>query len=435
MPGAEGSPLAWVEDPPSFREIMEGHGTFFQIPHIVIRATVIPDTTRCDGYLIVFHDYIGKPPFATHRDYFCFANVRVNEYIVGEGPAYLTVALDRYTFFEIPPLQTWANDRETVVEHMFGNPAVGVAEAYEGREVILFMRPAVTRTVETWVVVGGVDVWFVLEDTGGSAVRGDSDGTIGYSAALRYEDEVVSAASLDDLVASVRAAAPVREAAVEATTTTTTAGATTSTTVAGRSSGSQGTETTTTSGSLNTAAGVVGTTLPVGRSTTGSTRGLPFIVDRADRLRDFYIAEGAVYEGEGATVLPPPAPISPGVPTNIEVSRVGNRLLLTWDPPGDRGEADSYYLWLVWENTQGTRQIFKDLQTLHGEPMLEITAMARVYGPGLTAQVRAENTYGTSDWSPTQTLTTTTTTTTSTSATTTTTSTTSTSATTTTTTV
>ena len=34
--------------------------------------------------------------------------------------------------------------------------------------------------------------------------------------------------------------------------------------------------------------------------------------------------------------------------------------------------------------------------------MLEITAMARVYGPGLTAQVRAENTYGTSDWSPTQ---------------------------------
>ena len=132
---------------------------------------------------------------------------------------------------------------------------------------------------------------------------------------------------------------------------------------------------------------------------------------RADQLRDFYIAGGAVYEGENATtVLPPPAPISPGVPTNIEVSRVGNRLLLTWDPPGDRGEADSYYLWLVWENTQGTRQIFKDLQTLHGEPMLEITAMARVYGPGLTAQVRAENTYGTSDWSPTQALTTTSTT-------------------------
>ena len=91
-----------------------------------------------------------------------------------------------------------------------------------------------------------------------------------------------------------------------------------------------------------------GNTLPVGRSTTGSIRGLPFIVDRADRLRDFYIAEGAVYEGEDATVLPPPAPISPGVPTNIEVSRVENRLLLTWDPPGDRGEADSYYLWLVW---------------------------------------------------------------------------------------
>ena len=75
MPGAEGTPLSWVEDPPTFQEMMEGHGAFFQIPHIVIRATVIPDTTRCDGYLIVEHDYMGEPQYANHRFYYCFANV------------------------------------------------------------------------------------------------------------------------------------------------------------------------------------------------------------------------------------------------------------------------------------------------------------------------------------------------------------------------
>ena len=35
---------------------------------------------------------------------------------------------------------------------------------------------------------------------------------------------------------------------------------------------------------------------------------LPLLVTDANKLQDYYGAVGAVYEGEGATVLPPPAP-------------------------------------------------------------------------------------------------------------------------------
>ena len=217
-PSVAGSIPWWVLDPPSVQQIVEGLGVFFLIPHIVVRATVLPDTTRCDGYLIDVHDYMGDESYGTTRLYYCFADVRVNEYIVGEGPAKLTVALNSNVYLDIPGHQ-WDNEvhRNVVIEEEFGNPAVGVAEAYEGREVVLFLQVPMTRTVEAWEVAGDFDLWFVLEDTA-------SGGGTEYSAAFRYENRVVSQVGLDELVASVKAAASARQAAVQATTTTTVAG-------------------------------------------------------------------------------------------------------------------------------------------------------------------------------------------------------------------
>ena len=40
----------------------------------------------------------------------------------------------------------------------------------------------------------------------------------------------------------------------------------------------------------------------------GEDPNLPLLVTDANRLQDFYRAAGAVYEGDGATVLPPPIP-------------------------------------------------------------------------------------------------------------------------------
>ena len=48
----------------------------------------------------------------------------------------------------------------------------------------------------------------------------------------------------------------------------------------------------------------------------GVAPGLPMLVTDANKLQDFYQQTGAVYEGEGATVLPPPVPgdEDPGLP-------------------------------------------------------------------------------------------------------------------------
>lgn len=40
----------------------------------------------------------------------------------------------------------------------------------------------------------------------------------------------------------------------------------------------------------------------------GAHSSLPLLVADANKLQDYYRAVGAVYEGDGATVLPPPAP-------------------------------------------------------------------------------------------------------------------------------
>ncbi len=45
------------------------------------------------------------------------------------------------------------------------------------------------------------------------------------------------------------------------------------------------------------------------RQRAGSTTTLPMLVTDANKLQEYYVAAGAVYEGEGkTTVLPPPPP-------------------------------------------------------------------------------------------------------------------------------
>lgn len=237
-------------------DIMAGVGVPAWATHIVVRVTVVPGTTRCDGYLDRTFPNLGG--FSSNsRHYWCFADVRVNDYIVGEGPATLTIGLHYETFTEFRG-HTWESDREFVIEHEFKNPDVRTAAVYEGRELVLFLKPTDTMTVEAWAVGGHWDTWFVLQDEAG------------ITAAWRDRGPAVSEVNLDDLVTGVKAAAAARTAS-----------------------------------SATTAAGSAPTTLAWGSAP-------PFLVTRADQLKDFYIAGGAVYEGDDATtVLPPPAPTPP----------------------------------------------------------------------------------------------------------------------------
>ena len=196
--GLTSSIPSFVKDPPSFDDIMTGMGIY--TPHIVVRVTVEPGTTRCEGYTTRHFAYLGGATRGT-VNYWCFADVRVNDYIVGAGPPTLTIGFLRHTFL-LAGDRDWERDKDWAIEHEFKNPAARTAATYEGRELVLFLKPTPTMTVESWAVGGHWDTWFVRRDP-------DTDPP-GVTAAWRWENRVVSEADLDDLVTEVTAAAAAR---------------------------------------------------------------------------------------------------------------------------------------------------------------------------------------------------------------------------------
>ena len=62
--------------------------------HLVVRATTIPGTARCElgGQLFRFPAYVEDSVLELrHQSVNCYADVRVNEYLIGSGPASLTL--------------------------------------------------------------------------------------------------------------------------------------------------------------------------------------------------------------------------------------------------------------------------------------------------------------------------------------------------------
>jgi len=159
---------------PNIEEFMLGKGQALSTPHIVIRGTVSPNTTRCEKY---------PSPLTPFRvGYYCFVDVLINEYLAGIGPAQLTIGI--YSDFlviddsYIPVTSSNGKQEEPLpwklisnewLEQFFDYPATRTVVAYEGKELILFLVPS--YFLEAW-------------DTEGVAfLKPDSDGTgavVGY---------------------------------------------------------------------------------------------------------------------------------------------------------------------------------------------------------------------------------------------------------------
>ena len=120
--------------------------------HLVIRGTAIPDTTRCELYPRVEPNI---PPLTGKRrhdraDYPCFVEIRVNEYYVGEGPPKLTVSIFRESIVLQSEGRTYEYLTEEYILRYLRDPRSRAADAYEGREMILFLTIPLTIAVETW---------------------------------------------------------------------------------------------------------------------------------------------------------------------------------------------------------------------------------------------------------------------------------------------
>ena len=239
---------------PTFEQILLREGDYVGFaPHIVIRGMVLQDTTRCAPYPSIPHNYKRISAIDGLYHYHCFADVAISEYIVGNGPPVLTISLHRENLWGID-LSNWDNIKDKTIQHL-DNPEYRTANAYEGKEVILFLDLPYTIMVESWAAMGNFKVWYVQKT--------ETNGTRAVAQDIMYArtDEQRSRLSipLDELTQRVKEAAATR------------------------------------------------TEITGGR--IGRESYLPMLITDANRLQAFYISEGAVYNNsDKSTVLPPPIP-------------------------------------------------------------------------------------------------------------------------------
>jgi len=347
---------------PTFEQTLVGHNLNtgndlpHRVPHIVIRGIVVPDTTRCEPYPRWSANYRGGDIGKNYRTLECFSDVQVNEYTVGVGPPRLTVILhseriDHYlTLDPSRNASDWTAKKAEILEKL-GDPRARTAAAYEGRELVLFLQPSRTIAVEAWKVANHFHMWFVQrsEDIVIQQAKVGSGGTFETTVTTpggEDSDQVQAVAQailwaqtdeqrnqlnipLTQLVRDVKEAAQTRAA--------------------------------TTGGRI------------------GVDPGLPMLVADANKLRDYYIAVGAVYEGDEATVVPPV--VVPGIPRNLAVTQPW---VVSWDPPAGGGEAHWYRLELRFTSI---RMIF-----ITSDRSVNISSyVAERLGQDLDLRVRAVN--------------------------------------------
>ena len=175
--------------------------------YIVVRATYLPGTVRCKGNKDlrtvgetteqVYH--AGSIPHIQ-----CFADIRVNSYILGTGPPIMTVmalsslvgARDKTPAQQEAIESAWEQRLEHGDERVAG---------IVGREAVLFIGPAFDYTVEVWQVFG---TWGVSQHDDGAVMILHPDGWAWPEPQYRSQIEM----TLADFTAAVQAAHATRTA-------------------------------------------------------------------------------------------------------------------------------------------------------------------------------------------------------------------------------
>ena len=307
----------------------------------------------------------------------------MNEYIVGTGPPTLTIVMHRENIWPID-VDNWPEEKDDWIRTL-EDPRSRTAAAYEGRELVMFLRPPISIAVEAWNSRGLFRRWFVQRD--------DENDIRAVAEEISYAETPEQRNRLDlpltDLVAQIRTAAVAR---------------TTRITASSSGSDSRSATRSESSGTSSTVTTAIGTVRPVGG--LGDEEPVPLLVTDANYLRNFCVEVGAVYDGDDATtVLPPPAPEPPGVPTNVVLSTTSGKVLITWDEAESGGTSEEYRLWFLSDLADGSLRSFYNVSSWQGERSFEITYMVAYFGAEFTVQVRAGNYVGYSAWTEKRTFT------------------------------
>ena len=165
--GLGSSGFLFQDAPRSIREQLDGEA-LIAIPHIVVRGTFLPDTVRCES---------GVPnrelPYMQPGGWFeysillqCYADVRVNSYILGDGPSQLTVLASFHHYWDGSFAESaaqrgiteaaYTEDMRRLFEDLLEKGPIPIegegarGPSIYGREVILFLGPAHNHATEAW---------------------------------------------------------------------------------------------------------------------------------------------------------------------------------------------------------------------------------------------------------------------------------------------
>ena len=135
--------------------------------HLVVRSTYLPGTLRCEATRIFPEE--GGGVEVGIGDLRCYVGVRANQYIVGSGPATLTVLIydaHHYSYATQDQIKTLLNSMERVfIEGLPGGTGLAPEGGIIGRETILFLAPELDAEIDVWEVADEWDVQQREDDT------------------------------------------------------------------------------------------------------------------------------------------------------------------------------------------------------------------------------------------------------------------------------
>ena len=136
----------------------------------MVRGTFLSDTVRCESGVPNRVPSYATPGYFQHSILIqCYADVRANSYIVGTGPAQLTVLVSYWHYWDGYYVggvgQLGFESEEEIVEALRTTFVLTLTEGpggtgggIYGREVVLFLGPSHSHATEVWEVIEAWDV-------------------------------------------------------------------------------------------------------------------------------------------------------------------------------------------------------------------------------------------------------------------------------------
>ncbi len=143
---------------PSINDLLREVPILEVTTHIIVRATVLPETTRCEPAKLSTYYYTPADAYEMLGDdvrlLLCYTDIKVNEYLVGTGPPILTIVMGSDSYFTYQFSNRPQHEFEAFSEFI---KSIVLAEI-EGSEIILFLGTSHTASVEAWTRYGFWDV-------------------------------------------------------------------------------------------------------------------------------------------------------------------------------------------------------------------------------------------------------------------------------------